>query len=90
MRDIRSDLEERANVIQGQVKAACAHYDKAMQQMQAERDAKIAELTETLSMISKLIQFESGIVDKLVTLPHQPGGNPPALNPSLLDRIRSA
>ena len=58
MRDIRSDLEERANLIQGQVQAAYAHFEKLMQQMQAERDAKIAELTETLAMINKLMQFE--------------------------------
>ena len=59
MRDIRADLEERANIIQGQVNAAHAHFEKVMQQLQAERDAKIAELTETLSMINKLMQFES-------------------------------
>ena len=61
MRDIRADLEERANIIQGQVNAAHAHFEKVMQQMQAERDARIAELTETLAMINKLMQFESGI-----------------------------
>ena len=40
MRDIRADLEERANIIQGQVNAAHAHFEKVMQQLQAERDAK--------------------------------------------------
>jgi hypothetical protein len=89
MRDIRSDLEERANLIQGQVQAAYAHFEKLMQQMQAERDAKIAELTETLAMINKLMQFEAGIGDKVVTLPQPPGANPPA-KPSLVDRIRLA
>ena len=53
MRDIRSDLEERANLIQGQVNAAYAHFEKLMQQLQGERDARIAELTETLAMINK-------------------------------------
>ena len=33
MRDIRSDLEERANLIQAQVKAAYTHFEKVMQQM---------------------------------------------------------
>ena len=68
MRDIRSDLEERANLIQAQVKAAYTHFEKVMQQMQVERDAKITELTETLAMINKVMQFESGIGDKVVTL----------------------
>ena len=53
MRDIRADLEERANIIQGQVNAAHAHFEKVMQQLQAERDARIAELTETLAMINQ-------------------------------------
>ena len=87
MRDIRSDLEERANLIQGQVQAAYAHFEKLMEQMQAERDAKIAELSETLAMINKLMQFEFGIGDKVVTLPHPPAANHPT---SLVDRIRSA
>jgi hypothetical protein len=90
MRDIRSDLEERAHLIQAQVQAAYAHFEKVMQQMQVERDAKIAELTETLAMINKVMQFESGIVDKVVTLPPSPAANPPAPKPSLVDRIRSA
>ena len=37
MRDIRSDLEERANLIQAQVQAAYTHFEKVMQQMQVER-----------------------------------------------------
>jgi hypothetical protein len=90
MRDIRSDLEERANLIQGQVQAAYAHFEKLTQQIQAERDAKIAELSETLAMINKLMQFESGMGDKVVTLSHAPGAKPPAANPSLIDRLRSA
>ena len=90
MRDIRADLEERANIIQGQVNAAHAHFEKVMQQLQAERDAKIAELTETLAMINKLMQFECGIGDKVVTLAHPPVAKPPAANSSLIDRLRSA
>ena len=90
MRDIRSDLEERANIVQGQINAAYAHFDKVMQQMQTERDVRIAELTETLGMINKLMQFESGMGDKIVTLQHPPSANPPATNPSLVDRLRSA
>ena len=90
MRDIRADLEERANIIQGQVNAAHAHFEKVMQQMQAERDAKIAELTETLAMINKVMQFESGIGDKVVTLSPSPAANSSTAKPSLVDRIRSA
>lgn len=82
MRDIRSDLEERANVVQEQIRSSHAHFENAVRQLQQERDARIADLTETLSMIKKLMQFESGVMDKVVTLE-----NP---QPSLVDRIRAA
>ena len=82
MRDIRSDLEERANVVQEQIRSSHAHFENAVRQLQQERDARIADLSETLAMIKKLMQFESGVMDKVVTLE-----NP---QPSLVDRIRAA
>ena len=54
-----------------------------MQQLQNERDARVADLKGTLAMIDKLLQFESGAMDKVVTLEH-----PPASRPSLADRMR--
>ena len=85
MRDIRNDLEERANIIQEQLRASYAHFENVVQQLQRERDARIADLTETLTMIDKLMQFESGVIDKVVTLE-----NLPTPQPSLSDRIRAA
>ena len=85
MRDIRGDLEERANIVQEQIRGAYAHFEKVVQQMQNERDARVAELTETLAMIDKLMQFEAGVVEKVVTL-----SNPPMSHPSLADRIKAA
>ena len=82
MRDIRNDLEERANFVQEQIRGSHAHFENAVRQLQQERDARIADLTETLSMIKKLMQFESGVMDNVVTLE-----NP---KPSLVDRIRVA
>ena len=82
MRDIRNDLEERANFVQEQIRGSHAHFENAVRQLQQERDSRIADLTETLSMIKKLMQFESGVMDNVVTLE-----NP---QPSLVDRIRVA
>jgi hypothetical protein len=84
MRDIRSDLEERAHIIQEQIRAAHARFDKGMQQLQNERDARVSDLKGTLAMIDKLIQFEASAMDKVVTLE-----NPPAPERSLVDRIRA-
>ena len=55
-----------------------------MQQLQNERDARVADLKGTLAMIDKLIQFESGVMDNVVTLE-----NLPTPQPSLVDRIRA-
>ena len=84
MRDIRGDLEERANIIQEQLKASYAHFEKMVLQLQRERDTRIADLNETLVMIEKLMQFESGVMDNVVTLE-----NLPSTQPSLVDRIRA-
>ena len=83
MRDIRGDLEERANIIQEQLKASYAHFEKVVQQLQRERDTRIADLNQTLVMIEKLMQFESGVMDNVVTLEN------PSAQSSLVDRIRA-
>lgn len=42
MRDIRSDLQERANFIDDQIRAAHSHFEKMVQQLQSELDARLA------------------------------------------------
>jgi hypothetical protein len=84
MLDIRSDLEERAHIVQEQVRAAYAHFERMAQQLQSERDARIADLKGSLAMIEKLIQFETGIVSNVVKLE-----NAPASQPSLADRMKA-
>ena len=49
MRDIRSDLEERAHIIQEQVRVAYAHFERMAQQLQSERDARVADLKGSLA-----------------------------------------
>jgi hypothetical protein len=58
MRDIRSDLQERATLIDEQIRATYAHFEKILQQLQSEQDAKIADLKSGLPMIAKLMEFE--------------------------------
>src|SRR5262245_51086508 len=64
MRDIRSDLQERATLIDEQFRAAVAHFDKTVQQIQTERDARIAELKSGLAMIAKFMEFEERFLPK--------------------------
>ena len=58
MRDIRSDLQERETLIEEQIRAAHEHFQKILEQLQNERDAKITDLKSDLAMIAKFTEFE--------------------------------
>jgi hypothetical protein len=73
MRDIRGDLQERAILVDEQIRAAVAHFDKAIQQLQTERDARIADLKAGVAMIAKFMEFEERF---LHTTPPAPPASP--------------
>jgi hypothetical protein len=91
MRDIRSDLQERANFIEQQIRAAHSHFEKMVQQLQSERDMRIADLKsglaiiERLAIMQKLIEFDNSRVGNVVKF-----ANPSAPRLSLADRIKAA
>ena len=58
MRDIRSDLQERATLINEQIRVAYDQFQKILEQLQNERDAKIADLKSELAMVAKFMEFE--------------------------------
>jgi hypothetical protein len=58
MRDIRSDLQERKALIDGEIRAAYAHFEQTLRQLQSERDARIADLKAGLAMIAKFMELE--------------------------------
>jgi len=84
MRDIRNDLQERADLTQDQIKAADAQFQRMVEQLRHEHDAKIADFKGALAMIAKLIEFENRHADNVINL------ESPASRPSLADRIKAA
>ena len=58
MRDIRNDLQERADLVQDQIKAAAVHFERMVEQLRNEHDARVADLKVKLAMIAKLMEFE--------------------------------
>jgi hypothetical protein len=62
MRDIRNDLQERADLIQDRIKAARAHFERMVEQLRGEHDARVADLKTSLAMIAKLIEFEQRLI----------------------------
>ena len=75
MRDIRSDLQERADAAEEQIRAINAAYEKMIEQLQKERGEKLARVEMKLEMISTLIEFENADAGKV------PSVTPPADSP---------
>ena len=81
MRDIRSDLQERATLIDQQIKGAYDHFERSIRQLQNERDARIGELQSALAMIGKFIEFEDRHI------PNVTQAVPPSPLVALADRV---
>ena len=58
MRDIRSDLQERATLIDEQIRVAYSHFEKTVEQLKNEHNARVADLKSGLTMIAKFMEFE--------------------------------
>lgn len=58
MRDIRNDLQERVRLIEDQISAACAQFDKIIEQLQGEREGRVSELKAELSALGRLMDVE--------------------------------
>ena len=58
MRDIRSDLQERAILIDEQIRAAYSHFEQTVEQLKNEHDARVVDLKSGLTMIGKFMEFE--------------------------------
>jgi len=68
MRDITSDLEERAQAINNQIQGAYDWFEKMVQQLERQRDQQVAELKDVHATLTKLIQFENASIDNVVPL----------------------
>jgi hypothetical protein len=58
MRDIRSDLKDRAALIESEINAAQEDFDHQLQQLKSEREARIEGLRMELAAINKLMEAE--------------------------------
>jgi hypothetical protein len=58
MRDIRIDLQERARLIEDQISASYAQFEKMIEQLQSERENRVLELKSEFAALSKLMDVE--------------------------------
>jgi hypothetical protein len=64
MRDIRSDLEERFKAAEEEARAVAVEYDKRIEELQIERDAKVEKAKTKVELLGKLIEFENEALSK--------------------------
>jgi hypothetical protein len=58
MRDIRSDLKDRAALIENEINAAQEDFDRQLHKLKSEREARIEGLRMELAAINKLMEAE--------------------------------
>jgi len=68
MRDIRIDLQERARLIEEQISASYAQFEKMIEQLQSERESRVSELKSELAALSKLMEVEHGCMADVLPL----------------------
>ena len=73
MRDIRGDLQDRASLLEGQIGAQEAQFEKLVAQMKAEHEARLKDLRAEFDVITKLLELEQRRLDNA---PQAPTGAP--------------
>jgi hypothetical protein len=58
MRDIRSDLEERVKLIEDEATRVGAHFDKKIEELRREHDARVGKLRAELAALNLLMEAE--------------------------------
>jgi CII-binding regulator of phage lambda lysogenization HflD len=59
MRDIKSDLQERVDLVQKQINAEHAQFEKLIFQLKTEHNSRLEDLRVQLRAVNKLIDFSA-------------------------------
>jgi hypothetical protein len=69
MRDIREDLQDRASLVEGQISAHEAQFEKRVARMKAEHEARLKDLRAEFDAVTKLHEFEQRRLDNAPPAP---------------------
>jgi hypothetical protein len=58
MRDIRGDLQDRASLLEEQINAHEAQFDKLIEQLKREHDSRLEDLKAELEAVTRLLEVE--------------------------------
>jgi chromatin segregation and condensation protein Rec8/ScpA/Scc1 (kleisin family) len=76
MRDIRGDLQDRASLLEGQISAHEAQFEKLMAQIRAEHEARLKDLRAEFDVVTKLHELEQRRLDNAPQAPTGVPGQP--------------
>jgi hypothetical protein len=83
MRDIRNDLQERARLIEEQISGAYAQFEKMIEQLQAEREGRVADLKSELGAVVKLLEAEHRRMANVLPIPTSQATAPQSAPPQI-------
>src|SRR5262245_65614100 len=69
MRDIRGDLQDRASLLEEQINAHEAQFEKLVTQIRAEHEAKLEDLRAEFDAVTKLLELEQRRLDNAPQAP---------------------
>ena len=75
MRDIRSDLQERAKLLAEQIGATQSQFDKYIEQLKVEHQGKLEDLKSDLDAVQMVIKTEDRLLGS-VRPPAEPKSEP--------------
>ncbi len=69
MRDIRNDLQDRASLLEEQINAAEAQFEKLVEQLRTEHESRLEDLKAEFEAVSRLLEVEQR---RLANIPIRP------------------
>jgi hypothetical protein len=78
MRDIRGDLQDRAALLEEQINAHEAQFDKLIEQLKREHDSRLEDLKTELDAVTRLMELELRRLETAPAAQRGPGREQPA------------
>jgi hypothetical protein len=76
MRDIRGDLQDRASLLEEQINAHEAQFDKLLEQLRAEHESRLEDLKTEFAAVTKLMELEHRRLSNVPSAPKAAAAQP--------------
>jgi hypothetical protein len=76
MRDIRGDLQDRASLLEEQINAHEAQFDKLVEQLRAEYESRLEDLKTEFAAVTKLMELEHRRLSNVPSAPKAAAAQP--------------